>query len=136
MDEVNAAVAFVDLAGFTALTEAHGDVLAADIAERLVSVTNSVTAVGDRLVKDIGDAVLLTSTDAASGNPAHPGQRHQPMGAQRRLHLGDLVLAPDEAADCRPEIARTRIERPQRRELRAHARSSDLKRPPGCGSIP
>ena len=32
-----------------------------------MSVTNSVTAVGDRLVKDIGDAVLLTSTDAASG---------------------------------------------------------------------
>jgi adenylate cyclase len=67
VDEVNAAVAFADLAGFTALTEAHGDVLAADIAERLVSVTNSVTVVGDRLVKDIGDAVLLTSTDAASG---------------------------------------------------------------------
>jgi class 3 adenylate cyclase len=67
VDEVKAAVAFADLAGFTALTEAHGDVLAADIAERLVSVTNSVMATGDRLVKDIGDAVLLTSTDAASG---------------------------------------------------------------------
>lgn len=53
-------------AGFTALTEAHGDVLAADIAERLVSVTKSVAAYGDRLVKNIGDAVLLTSTDAAS----------------------------------------------------------------------
>lgn len=67
VDEVNAAVAFADLAGFTALTEVHGDVLAADIAERLVSVTNSVMATGDRLVKNIGDAVLLTSTDAASG---------------------------------------------------------------------
>lgn len=67
MDEVNAAVAFADLAGFTALTEAHGDVVAADIAERLVAVTKSVMAVGDRLVKDIGDAVLLTSADAVSG---------------------------------------------------------------------
>ena len=67
MDEVNAVVAFADLAGFTALTEAHGDVVAADIAERLVAVTKSVMAVGDRLVKDIGDAVLLTSADAVSG---------------------------------------------------------------------
>jgi len=67
VDEVNAAVAFADLAGFTALTEVHGDVLAADIAELLVSITNSVTVAGDRLVKAIGDAVLLTSPDAASG---------------------------------------------------------------------
>ena len=51
------------------------------------------------------------------------------MGAQRRLHLGDLVLAPDEAADCRPQVARTRIQRPQRRKLRAHAGRSDLKHP-------
>ncbi len=67
MDEVNAAVAFADLAGFTALTEAHGDVVAADIAEQLVSVATSVMTTADRLVKNIGDAVLLTSTEAVSG---------------------------------------------------------------------
>lgn len=67
MIEVNAAVAFADLAGFTALTEAHGDVAAADIAERLVSAATSVMTAADRLVKNIGDAVLMTSTDAVSG---------------------------------------------------------------------
>lgn len=67
MDERNAAVSFADLAGFTALTEAHGDVIAADIAERFVAVAESVMDTGDRLVKAIGDAVLLTSVDAAAG---------------------------------------------------------------------
>jgi class 3 adenylate cyclase len=61
------AVAFADLAGFTALTEAHGDATAADIAERLVAVAESVLGAEDRLVKTLGDAVLLTSPDALSG---------------------------------------------------------------------
>ena len=66
-DEINAAVTFADLAGFTALTEAHGDIVAADIAERFVAVAESIMGTGDRLVKAIGDAVLITSDDAASG---------------------------------------------------------------------
>jgi adenylate cyclase len=63
----NAAVAFADLAGFTALTEAHGDFAAADIAERLAGAAESVLIASDRLVKTLGDAVLLTSSDAFSG---------------------------------------------------------------------
>ena len=66
MDTSNAAVTFGDLAGFTALTEAHGDIAAADLAEQLVADAESVLGVGDRLVKAIGDAVLLTFPDAAS----------------------------------------------------------------------
>jgi adenylate cyclase len=61
------AVAFADLAGFTALTEAHGDTTAADVAERLVTLSESVLGPEDRLVKTLGDAVLLTSPDALSG---------------------------------------------------------------------
>src|SRR5436305_13778118 len=63
----NAAVAFADLAGFTALTEAHGDLAAADIAEGLAGTAESVLATSDQLVKTLGDAVLLTSSDASSG---------------------------------------------------------------------
>lgn len=66
VDSSNAAVTFGDLAGFTALTEAHGDIAAADIAEQLVAHAESVLGSGDRLVKAIGDAVLFTSVDAAS----------------------------------------------------------------------
>jgi len=52
---------FIDLAGFTALTEAHGDYDAADIAARFAQLTRGALGEGDRLVKTIGDAVLVTS---------------------------------------------------------------------------
>lgn len=66
MEQVSAAVTFADLSGFTALTEAHGDIAAADIAEQLVRFSESVLDVGDRLIKAIGDAVFLTSVDSTS----------------------------------------------------------------------
>lgn len=62
----NMALAFVDLAGFAAFTEAHGDIAAADIADQLVAIAKSALGGKDRLVKAIGDAVLLLSTDATA----------------------------------------------------------------------
>lgn len=64
---VQATFCFVDLAGFTALTEAQGDEDAADVATRFAELTRSALADGDRLVKTIGDAVLVTCPDASSG---------------------------------------------------------------------
>jgi class 3 adenylate cyclase/YHS domain-containing protein len=58
---------FIDLEGFTALTEAKGDEDAARIATRFAKLTQSLLGPGDRLVKTLGDAVLVTSPDAASG---------------------------------------------------------------------
>lgn len=54
-------VIFVDLAGFTALTETHGDEQAADLVERFVAMARHALGPGDRLVKSIGDAVMLAS---------------------------------------------------------------------------
>ena len=59
--------AMVDLAGFTALTEIHGDAEAADIATRFAEMARDNLAKGDVLVKTIGDAVLLASPDPSSG---------------------------------------------------------------------
>jgi adenylate cyclase len=59
--------AFVDMAGFTALTEAQGDEDAADVATMFAEMTRAALGPGDRLVKTIGDAVLVTSKDAAGG---------------------------------------------------------------------
>ena len=59
--------AFVDMAGFTALTEAQGDEDAADLATMFAEITRAALAPGDRLVKTIGDAVLITSPNAAAG---------------------------------------------------------------------
>jgi class 3 adenylate cyclase len=57
----------VDLAGFTALTEAHGDDQAADLAMSFTRLSLGRLGPGDRLVKSIGDAVLLASSSPASG---------------------------------------------------------------------
>ena len=61
------AVAFVDLTGFTRLTEERGDEVAAGLALRLGEVTAEVVAgYGGRLVKLLGDGVLVRFDDAAA----------------------------------------------------------------------
>jgi adenylate cyclase len=64
---VEATFGFVDLAGFTALTEAQGDEDAADVATRFAEMTRAMLGPGDRLIKTIGDAVLFTCPDADAG---------------------------------------------------------------------
>jgi adenylate cyclase len=58
-ETVEATFAFVDLAGFTAVTEAHGDVEAVSIVRRFRDRALAVLGSGDELVKTIGDAVML-----------------------------------------------------------------------------
>ncbi|HEX7601350.1 MAG TPA: adenylate/guanylate cyclase domain-containing protein [Polyangiaceae bacterium] len=60
---IEATFGFIDIAGFTALTEAHGDDDAADLATRLAQLTRAALGSGDRLIKTIGDAVLVTCPD-------------------------------------------------------------------------
>ncbi|MHB8463694.1 MAG: YHS domain-containing protein [Acidimicrobiales bacterium] len=52
---------FVDLAGFTALTEAHGDADAVALLDDFLTMTREALDTGDELVKSIGDAVMLAS---------------------------------------------------------------------------
>jgi len=56
---VEATFAFVDLAGFTAVTEAHGDAEAVSIVHAFRDRALDVLRPGDELVKSIGDAVML-----------------------------------------------------------------------------
>lgn len=58
------AICFVDMAGFTALTETQGDEDAAQIATDFAKLARGALGVGDRLVKTIGDAVMVTSPSA------------------------------------------------------------------------
>lgn len=55
----DATIAFVDLSGFTALTEMCGDEEAADLAGRLVDLTRDSLTTHVSLVKGMGDAVML-----------------------------------------------------------------------------
>jgi adenylate cyclase len=58
-DSVEATYAFVDLAGFTAVTEAHGDAEAVSIVRMFRDRASQVLGPDDELVKTIGDAVML-----------------------------------------------------------------------------
>ena len=61
-----AAFLFADIAGFTALTEAHGDEDAAElVADFCAAVNAQLPAFGGTHVKSIGDALMLRVPDAA-----------------------------------------------------------------------
>lgn len=87
-------VTFIDLAGFTALTEAHGDEHAADLAEALTERARSALREGDHLVKSIGDAVLLTSATphaAVELVTTIVGDGTDPLDMRAGMHHGPLI---------------------------------------------
>ena len=66
MSDIEATFGFIDLAGFTALTEAHGDSEAVAQLDRFEAITTEALGLGDRLVKTIGDAVMLVFPEPAA----------------------------------------------------------------------
>jgi adenylate cyclase len=62
--------AFVDLSGFTALTEAHGDEEAVATLTRFRGLATRALGPNDLLVKTIGDAVMLAFENPAPAIPA------------------------------------------------------------------
>jgi class 3 adenylate cyclase len=65
MSAVERTVAFVlaDLAGYVALTEAHGNAEAAGIIERFLAATRASLAPGARLIERVGDQVVVAADD-------------------------------------------------------------------------
>jgi class 3 adenylate cyclase/YHS domain-containing protein len=59
--------AMIDLAGYTALTEHHGDLHAADLAVAFANLVRGSLREDDRLIKTIGDAVLLAAESPHKG---------------------------------------------------------------------
>jgi adenylate cyclase len=67
MGEAQHTFLFADLAGFTALTEAHGDRQAADVAaEFSAAVRRLLSAHAAEEVKTIGDALMIRGRDPAA----------------------------------------------------------------------
>jgi class 3 adenylate cyclase len=110
------AVVFADLAGFTALTEAHGDEAAASAAIRLLELTHAAYDGQARLVKSLGDGVMVVFDDvgaavaaavalshAARAEPRFPGLRigvHAgPVIEQRGDVFGGTVNIASRVAD-------------------------------------
>jgi adenylate cyclase len=65
MNQTDCAVLFADLDGYTALTEAHGDLDAAEVAIRFADTARQLLSGDARLIKSLGDAVLIVTTDPA-----------------------------------------------------------------------
>lgn len=90
-------VLFADLSGFTALTEAHGDGAAADVADRFTSLASAVIGDAARVVKTIGDAVMVVAPDGRTGLDAGVALLHsvddEPAfpGVRIGVHFGPVV---------------------------------------------
>jgi adenylate cyclase len=89
---------FADLAGYAALTEAHGDEHAADVAARFAADVRALLDDYDaEEIKAIGDALLLRVPDAgnavrlAARLVADSGGRHESLGVRVGMHTGTAV---------------------------------------------
>lgn len=103
-DRSEASILFADLSGFTALTEAHGDLDAVEIAKRFTELATTTLNGRSRLLKTMGDeAMILAPTpreaamtalalaeavEAEASFPAmRAGMHHGPV-----VHSGDDVF--------------------------------------------
>jgi len=104
--ETYRAVIFADLAGFTALTEAHGDHDAMAVAVRFKTLGDSSVVGTTRLIKTIGDALMFAADDmtdaldtglallnAVDAEPSFPGVRIGVHGGKAIERDGDLFGA-------------------------------------------
>lgn len=116
--QAEASFAFVDLSGFTALTEVHGDGHAAALVGRFMELAQQSCVESARVVKGMGDAVMLvadTPSDAlatvvalvgrCAREPLHPvvraGLHHGPAARVGDDYIGTTVnVAARLAADA------------------------------------
>jgi len=64
---VDRTIAFIDMAGFTALTGAHGDDAALEVVDSFTdAASDAVKSAGVELVKTIGDAVMLAAIEPSA----------------------------------------------------------------------
>ena len=89
---------FADLAGYSALTEAHGDEYAADVAADFVEAARGlVAATGAEEIKALGDALLIRSVDATAAIElarrlvCELGGRERGLGVRVGMHTGTAV---------------------------------------------
>jgi adenylate cyclase len=113
-----------DLAGYTALTEAHGDEKAAEAGIGFCAqVRRLLPRYGAVEVKTMGDGILVRAPDAAAG--AHLaarivgdiGRRHLHLGARAAVHRGSAVERGGDWYGAGVNVAARILERAERDEV-------------------
>jgi adenylate cyclase len=66
LGRLRVAIAFADLAGYTRLTEEEGEMHAVDAVERFVDAVEQTLPDDARVIKTIGDGVMIVGSDAAA----------------------------------------------------------------------
>jgi adenylate cyclase len=66
LGHLRVAIAFADLAGYTRMTEELGDEHAVDVVERFVAEVERSLPEDARIIKTIGDEVMVVAGDAAA----------------------------------------------------------------------
>ena len=124
---VEATFVFADIAGFTALTEAHGDHdAAALVADFCRSVRAELPASGGTEVKTIGDAVMLTIPDPAAAirlglRITHELMRgHGAPAVRVGLHHGPAIERDGDYFGAAVNLCGTRLRRGKWRRGAAH----------------
>jgi len=63
--EIDIVLLVSDLSGYTALTEAHGNVSAAKVVNRYTEIAEEALYKGTRLIERVGDEIIIAGADAA-----------------------------------------------------------------------
>jgi adenylate cyclase len=66
LGRIHVAIGFADLAGYTRLTEEAGELEAVDAVERFVEAVETTLPDDARVIKTIGDEVMIVGSDAAA----------------------------------------------------------------------
>jgi len=61
--EIDIVLLVSDLSGYTALTEAHGNVSAAKVVNRYTEIAEEALYEGTRLIERVGDEIIIAGTD-------------------------------------------------------------------------
>lgn len=116
-------VLFADLSGFTALTEAHGDLAAANLLEHFYSLAARALTGGASVVKTIGDAVMISAPSAVAAMKTAMLLRHaihaEPSWPSLRagLHAGPVVARDQDLFGATVNVAA---------RVAAHARAGQI----------
>lgn len=98
-DMGTAAIVFTDLVGFTAYTDVHGDRAAVDVLDRQSGIVDGELAGRGRIVKELGDGLMLWFQDGAAGldvarnvlASVAAARNDFPLAVRMGMHVGEVI---------------------------------------------